>query len=289
MQQTQVKSQGIMPWVLASRPKTLSASVAPVAVGTCLVDKIDWIICLSVLLSALLIQIGTNLVNDALDFKKGADTKARLGPTRVTSSGLLSANQVLLGGFLAFTLAMVVGTPLILKGGMPIFFLMLGCCGLGYIYTGGPLPLAYCGLGDIFSFTFFGIVLTGVSYYLQTMEISTQSLCAGVQMGLFSTVMLSINNLRDVAEDTNTIKQTLAVRFGKTFARLEITFLAIVPFILNLFFETPWTTWLAFPLALVLVTRVWKEEPGPAYNIYLAMGGMLQLGFGTLYVLGVVI
>lgn len=289
MQNTQLKTQGMLPWIMAARPKTLSASLAPVAVGTCLANHIDWFICMSVLFSALMIQIGTNLINDALDFKKGADTKARLGPTRVTSSGLLSANQVLAGGFLAFALAMVIGLPLILKGGIPILILMLGCCGLGYIYTGGPLPLAYCGLGDIFSFTFFGIVLTGVSNYLQTMEISSQAVCAGVQMGLFSTVMLGINNLRDISEDTQTKKLTLAVRFGKTFARIEITFLAIVPFILNLFFETPWTTWLAFPLALVLVSKVWKEEPGPAYNIYLAIGGLLQMGFGILFVLGVVI
>jgi 1,4-dihydroxy-2-naphthoate octaprenyltransferase len=257
--------------------------------GTALSPSIDWGICLSVLLSALMIQIGTNLINDALDFKKGADTPARLGPTRVTSSGLLSANQVLCGGVLAFGMAMLIGIPLILKGGMPIFILMLCCCGLGYIYTGGPLPLAYTGLGDIFSFTFFGIVLTGVSYYLQTMEISSKVVVAGIQMGLFSTVMLAINNLRDVVEDTKTQKLTLAVRFGKTFVRLEVALLAIVPFILNLFYDTPWETWLAFPLALVLVSKVWSEEPGPAYNKYLAMGGLLQLGFGIFFVLGVVI
>lgn len=278
-----------MSWVLAARPKTLSASLAPVAIGTALSPTIDWWICLSVLLSALMIQIGTNLINDALDFKKGADTHARLGPIRVTSSGLLSANQVLCGGFLAFAMAMLIGIPLIIKGGMPICILMLCCCGLGYIYTGGPFPLAYTGLGDIFSFTFFGIVLTVVSFYLQTLQISSKAVVAGIQMGLFSTVMLAVNNLRDVVEDTKTQKLTLAVRFGKTFVRLEVALLAIVPFILNLFYDTPWETWLAFPLALVLVSKVWSEEPGPAYNKYLAMGGLLQLGFGIFFVLGVVI
>lgn len=289
MQKIQVKSQGALPWVMAARPKTLSASLAPVAVGTALAGTIDWLICFSVLLSALMIQIGTNLINDALDFKKGADTQERLGPTRVTSSGLLSPRQVMLGGVLAFALALVIGIPLIVKGGMPILFLMVGCCFLGYFYTGGPLPMAYNGLGDIFSFTFFGIVLTGVSYYLQSGQLSLKALYAGIQMGSFSTVMLAINNLRDVAEDTKTNKLTLAVRFGKTFARIEVASLALVPFVLNLFFGTPWVTWLAFPLALVLVTKVWKEEPGPAYNKYLAMGGLLQMAFGLFYVLGVVI
>ena len=289
MQKTQIKSQGMMPWILAARPKTLSASLAPVAVGTALAETIDWLICLSVLFSAVMIQIGTNLINDALDFKKGSDTKARLGPTRVTSSGLLSADQVMLGGFLAFGLALLIGTPLIIKGGLPILLLLIGCCCLGYLYTGGPLPMAYCGLGDVFSFTFFGVVLTGVSYYLQKGELSTQVLLAGIQMGFFSTVMLGINNLRDITEDTKTKKLTLAVRFGKTFARTEITCLALGPFILNIFFDVPWLTWLAFPLALVLVGKVWKEEPGPAYNKYLALGGLLQMAFGLLYVLGVVI
>lgn len=272
-------------WLLAARPKTLSASIAPALVGASFAYSWDLFLLLCTMGSAMFIQIGTNLMNDALDCKKGADTPSRIGPTRVTSSGLLSVAQVMGGGFLSFALSLVIGIPLIMKGGILILVLLLLSCLLGYLYTGGPLPMAYNGLGEIFSFLFFGVVLTVVSCYLQTGTLPATAIIAGCQMGLLSTVMLAINNLRDIAEDSTTHKKTLAVRFGAHFAKIEIGLLTLLPFILNVLWQPFSFNWLLFPLALHLVNHVWKTIPGPRYNSFLAMGGMLQLAFGLLTVI----
>ncbi len=237
----------LTPWILAARPKTLTASLAPVLVGTLLakndVDSLNWVLAAFALISAILIQIGINLINDALDFKKGADTKDRLGPIRVTQAGLLSFKHVLMGGFFCFALALLCGIPLILQGGWPVFIVLLICVINGYLYTGGPSPLAYSGLGDICVFIFFGLVLTCTVFYLQTGILDGQAWLAGTQMGLLGTVLIAINNLRDHMGDAKAQKKTLAVRFGPTFARLEITFLSFAPFFLGLLwigYEAKW-------------------------------------------------
>lgn len=290
------KNHTLHAWILAARPKTLSASLAPILVGTSLsmtlVSSIDWSLPFFALIASLFIQIATNLINDALDFKKGSDTNRRLGPTRVTQSGLLSMKQVYWGGLIGFFLALVFSIPLFIKGGTPLMAVLLASVVAGYLYTGGPRPLAYHGLGEIFVIIFYGWVATAALFYLQTGHVNTAALLAGTQVGMLATVMIAINNFRDYAEDTSTNKRTLAVRFGPKFARIEITCMALIPFALNLlwlfygFEHAALLPLLALPLAINLVMHIWKHNPGLCYNKFLAQGGLLQLGFGFLLSLG---
>src|SRR4051794_23693445 len=163
------------PWLLAARPKTLAAAVTPVLVGTALARNIaaaiHWPSLVFALLGAVFIQIGTNYVNDALDFKKGADTHTRLGPLRVTQAGLLDADKVLRGAYACFLLAALCGVPLILRGGWPIVIIGVASILAAYAYTGGPYPLAYHGLGEVFVMIFFGFVAVGGSFYLQRLAL----------------------------------------------------------------------------------------------------------------------
>jgi len=222
------------PWILAARPKTLTASVAPVIVSTFLAmnhqDSVSWLLSFYALMSSLCIQIGTNLANDAIDFKKGADGESRLGPIRVTQKGLLSQKQVLLGATLFFLAAVVIAIPLVVKGGWIVAVLLAISVISGYLYTGGPYPLAYCGLGDLFVILFFGVLSTSTFYYIQTLQFSFLAIIAGLQVGLLCNVMLVINNLRDREEDAKVGKITLAVRFGVLFSKFQITLLVYLPF-----------------------------------------------------------
>lgn len=282
----------IKSWILATRPKTLTAAIIPIIVPVSLAKNltgsVDWFIALCSLVTALLIQVGTNVINDALDFKKGADTAARLGPVRVTQSGLLSMQTVYTGGLLIFALAMLTGVPLVIKGGMPIAYILAASVASGYLYTGGPFPLAYKGLGELFVILFYGIIAPGAVYYLQTGTIDPIVFLAGAQVGLLATMMIAINNLRDRCEDSTTGKCTLAVRLGCTFARLEITACAIIPFLFNIIWWYMGYTLaallssVAIPLALDTLRRIWKNQPGIIYNHYLAQAGLLQISFGCL-------
>lgn len=282
----------LKPWFLAIRPKTLTASLVPVIVATALAyatqGHFSWGITLFALLSSFCIQIGTNFINDALDFKKGADTPKRLGPIRVTQSGLLSMLQVHMAGLLFFCLAIMFGIPLILKGGWPIAILMSLSVVFGYGYTGGPKPLAYTGMGDLFVLLFFGIASTVAVFFMQTGTIDVKAVLAGVQIGLLATVLIAINNLRDHVEDAQANKRTLAVRFGKEFARNEIAALSFLPFVLNLLWIPLGYTLVALlplltlPIAWKVVQSVWQTEPSKEYNNFLAMSALLHLGFGAL-------
>ena len=172
------------PWLLASRPKTLSAAVVPVLIGTALAPSpIRWLMFACALLGALFIQIGTNLVNDALDFKRGADTHERLGPVRVTQAGLLSANAVLLGAYASFGFAALCGIPLIVRGGWPIIVIGVVSIVAAYAYTGGPYPLAYRGLGEIFVIAFFVVFINFFFYF--SLVIFALRLCSGHAFALF--------------------------------------------------------------------------------------------------------
>lgn len=286
-------------WLLATRPKTLSASVVPVVVGTALVSatghKVKWDIFFFCLLGALFIQVGTNLINDAIDFRKGADTEDRLGPQRVTQSGLLSSRQVMLGGLACFFLALLCGIPLVLQGGWPIVIIGILSLFFGYTYTGGPFPLAYVGLGDVFVILFFGLVAVGGVYYLQTLQLGGEALVAGFQVGVLATVLIAINNLRDMNQDRIAHKKTLAVRFGDRFARFEIGVLLLLGLGLSVFWMVK-GLWLAglLPLVLVPVARkilsgVSQSEPGPIYNQYLAQASLLHMLFGFQLSLGLIL
>ncbi|PCI27500.1 1,4-dihydroxy-2-naphthoate octaprenyltransferase [Candidatus Kaiserbacteria bacterium] len=192
-------------WVMAFRPKTLTAAVVPVFVATALLLPSDfpirWWITLAALASALFIQIGTNLINDGIDFKKGADDENRLGPKRATQSGLLKYKTVMAMGFVSFLIAIVCGIPLVMQGGWVIAGIGVVSLICGYAYTGGPYPLAYRGLGDLFVIIFFGIVAVGGVYYLHTEGFHLDALVAGLQVGLLCTVLIAINKFNGAVSD----------------------------------------------------------------------------------------
>lgn len=291
--------QKAKPWVLASRPKTLTAAFVPVFTATMLALSlgvaINWELSIFALLAAIFVQLGTNLVNDALDFKRGADTKERLGPLRVTQSGLLSYEQVLSSGMICFALALLFGIPLMLAGGLPLTMILLVSVLCGYLYTGGPCPLAYSGLGDIFVLLFFGLVAVCSVYFLQSQHLTQQSVLAGIQIGLLATVLIAVNNIRDVEGDTLANKRTIPVRFGVNFAKLEVTLLIFCSFALSfvwMLFQQWWAALLpllTFPVATQLIRGIWSQPPGAIYNHFLGKAALLHFAYGTLMGIGLLI
>lgn len=288
-----LRPRGIVPWLLALRPKTLTAALVPVGLGSVLAYKqnpLEFQLSLSVfaLVVALCIQAATNLINDALDFKKGTDTHARLGPRRVSASGWIDPKHVLAVGFVFLALAAIFGIPLIQKGGLGILLLGILCLFCAYAYTGGPKPLAYVGLGDVFVLIFFGWVATAGVYYIHVGSVSPLSLIHGTQVGLLSVVLIAINNLRDIAEDSQNNKKTLAVRLGKTFVRFEILFCILISFsLLGLqggVLKSPgagiWLT-LCLILASRVVRNVFVLEPSRELNGVLAKAAALHMLFGV--------
>ncbi len=282
-------------WIQAIRPRTLSASVMPVLLGIALayghgVGKA--LPALAALCGALLIQIGTNLANDYYDFKRGADTWERLGPARVTQSGLIPPATVLLGAFLCFGAAMGVGVYLVAVGGWPILAIGLLSLIAGFTYTGGPLPLGYVGLGDAFVFVFFGLVAVMGTYYVQAGHLTPAAWFPAAAAGSLGTAILVVNNLRDVVTDARAGKRTLVVRWGVDAARIEYCALLAIAFL------SPAALWVAglasgsvllallsLPLAIAPLRRVLTEAGG---NLNPALGetARLQIAFGILFGLG---
>lgn len=283
-------------WVLALRPKTLTAAFVPIVVATALVRtagfEIKWWISITALIASFLIQIATNLINDAIDFEKGADTETRTGPKRVTQTGLLSRKAVMTGGYACLALAFTLGVPLVLEGGWPIVAIGVASLFLAYGYTGGPFPLAYLGLGDLFVILFFGVIAVGGTFFLHTHTYETVALIAGLQVGLLATVLIAINNLRDAPQDKVVGKKTLAVRFGPQFAKIEITLFSYLPFLLGIAYVRPGWTWAGYipliviPLAGHMVRGIWRTDSGPELNRYLAMAAGVQIAFGFALALG---
>jgi 1,4-dihydroxy-2-naphthoate octaprenyltransferase len=282
-------------WLLAARPKTLSAAVVPVLIGSALAAHeppgVTWWVFFCALGGSVLIQIATNLINDALDFKKGADTGERLGPTRVTQAGLISAEEVMRMALVCLFGAALCGIPLIYRGGWPMLVVGLASIFAAYAYTGGPYPLAYHGLGELFVILFFGFIAVGGTFYVHSLQLTPSALLAGFITGALAAVLIVINNLRDVASDRTSNKHTLAVRFGEGFARFEIVFYALVPFAALVWLAWMRTQWglllplAAFPVALLLLLRVARSR-GAELNRCLAIAGGLQWAFGLLFVLG---
>jgi len=287
--------QALTPWLLAARPKTLGAAVAPVLAGSALGWKLGGQFCVWLMLatlgSCMCLQIATNLFNDAVDHLKGSDTKERLGPVRITASGMMPAKTVLwvAVGFLA--LATALSLPLLIYRGWPIIAIGLPSLWFCYGYTGGPLPLAYRGLGELFVVLFFGLVAVTGSAFVQSGQWHLEAVIAGLQVGMLSTVLIAINNLRDVDEDTKSGKHTLAVRFGKAFARREIAGLHVTTALLCVYWLAVHRWWLAalLPLAPVLLlgwkvsAGVARHEPSPLYNKFLAMAGADLMLFANLW------
>jgi 1,4-dihydroxy-2-naphthoate polyprenyltransferase len=285
-------------WMMAGRPKTLPAAAAPVFVGTAVAisENVFQIgPALAALVGALLIQIGTNLANDVFDYRKGADTGARLGPLRVTQAGLLSPGQVLAGMLLTFALAALVGIYLVIVGGWPIVVIGLLSIASGIAYTGGRFPLGYHGLGDLFVFVFFGLVAVCGTYYVQAGTVSTGAVWAAVPMGALATAILVVNNLRDIDTDRAAGKRTMAVRLGRNGARIEYLLLLGVsyagPLLLTLAGLTAgWVmlAWLSIPLAGPVIRLVVRED-GRLLNRALAGTARLELVFSLVFSIGLIL
>ena len=282
-------------WLLAARPKTLSAAVAPVLVGTGLALRdrhdVEWIYVACALFGGLFIQIATNLINDALDFKKGADTGERLGPLRVTQAGLLNAEAVLRGGYVCLLIAALLGIPLIVHAGWPIVVIGVASILMAYAYTGGPYPLAYHGLGELFVMMFFGFAAVGGTYFVLTLQYSAVAAACGFAVGSLAVVILAINNLRDIAGDRASNKNTIATRIGERGARAEISLFVICAYA-GVAFASWWTRdWslllvlVSSPLAIALIVRV-NRSSGRELNRCLAIAGALQWAFSLLFLIG---
>jgi len=283
-------------WIMASRPKTLFAAIAPVIIGCALAfaDRClhTWS-ALTALLGAVAIQIGTNFVNDYYDFKKGSDTPDRLGPTRVTQAGLVTPAAMKTAIAIAFGLAILIGVYLVYRGGWPIVIIGLSSVLFGILYTAGPMPLGYTGLADLFVLVFFGPVAVGGTYYVQTLTINMDVIIAGIAPGLFSVAILTVNNLRDIETDRRTGKQTLAARFGRNFARTEYTASVVVACLIPawLLIRGGYEYQLALagltlPAAMPVITVVWRSTDGPTLNNTLANTGRLLLLYAVLFSVG---
>ncbi len=288
-------------WITAIRPKTLSIAVVPVLVGSSLAwsqtGQVHWLVILAALTSATLIQVGTNLHNDAADFEKGTDDPtSRLGPPRVTAEGWLSAEQVREGAKFSFSLAGIVGSYLIWVGGWPIAVVGVASIAAGVAYTGGPRPIAYTGFGEFFVLLFFGLVAVTVIYYLQAKEVTLPALLVGLMVGMPAAAVLVVNNYRDLENDRRVGKNTLAVRLGRPASRIEYALLMFLPF--GVLLVLPGTIggswWLALPFlslpaAVLLVRRFSLETPGPAFNQLLASTAKFQLAFSLLLSVGLLL
>lgn len=226
-------------WTQAARPKTLVAGISPVLIGTTIAicqGRFNLTIFLFTLLTALGIQIGTNLSNDYFDFIKGADTQERKGFARMTQAGHVTPAKMRQVMIATFAITLLSGCYLIWHGGSIIAILLALSIALGVLYTGGPFPLAYLGLGELFVFFFFGPIAVLGTYYLQTGTFSQEALIAGLSPGSLSMAILIVNNVRDIAEDKKCNKKTLAVRFGKTFGQRQFLFAIFIALVPLLFF-----------------------------------------------------
>jgi 1,4-dihydroxy-2-naphthoate polyprenyltransferase len=286
-------------WLMAARPRTLPAAVAPVLVGTALAateGTFRWLTFVAAMLGAVFIQIGTNLSNDYSDARRGADTEDRLGPVRVTAGGLVPPRQVLVATYVAFGLAVLAGVYLIVTAGWELLLVGAASILAGVLYTGGPRPYGYEGLGEVFVFLFFGVVAVTGSYFAQTEQLTWEAFVLAVPVGLLAAAILVVNNVRDLETDRRAGKRTLAVRLGRTRARGLYAAMVYGAFVCALL---PWllgsdelSAWLALavlalPLAVPVVRIVRSRTDGPSLNGALARTGMLQLVFCALLSAGI--
>ncbi|HEX9603636.1 MAG TPA: 1,4-dihydroxy-2-naphthoate polyprenyltransferase, partial [Myxococcales bacterium] len=269
---------GIRVWLLAARPRTLTAAVVPVLVGMAVAAAYGGfrpLPALAALLTAMCIQIGTNFANDFHDFQRGADTHERVGPQRVTQSGLVAPRTVRAAALGTFGVALVIGIYLAVVGGWPILITGLASIAAGWAYTGGPWPFGYHGLGDLFVFVFFGLVATAGTTYVQLHAVPPAAWIAAVPVGALATAILVVNNLRDIATDARAGKRTLAVRLGADATRVEYVVLLVVAF--------------AAPFALLPLARPWVLLPlaslplaaAPLRLVFRGQGAELNAALGT--------
>ncbi|PWC38270.1 1,4-dihydroxy-2-naphthoate polyprenyltransferase [Azospirillum sp. TSO22-1] len=296
---TLARPSGLSLWVQAVRPRTLTIAVVPVVVGL----AFAWadarlfhpLVALATLLGAVLIQAGTNLYNDAADGERGLDTAGRVGPPRVTAEGWASAAQVRHGAWICFGLAALIGLFLVAEGGWPI--LLLGALSIlaGWAYTGGPLPIAYTPLGEVFVFLFFGVAAVCGTAWLQAGSVSWPALLAGAAIGLPAVAVLHVNNHRDRESDARAGRRTLAIAAGPKAATAIYAAFVLAPFalLIPLAALLPDTgVWLALgavPPTLHTICGFKAEPPGRGLNGFLAKTAKLQAVFGALLALGVLL
>lgn len=289
------------PWIAAARPKTLTAALVPVVVGSVLGARLSpgtefaWFVSFAALISATAIQVGTNFFNDVIDFEKGADTSARIGPTRITQSGGASPALVYKAAIGAFLVALLFGAYLVWHGGLPIVGIGLLSLLFGYTYTGGPYPLAYRGLGDLFVLIFFGLIAVTGMVFLHTGGWPLSGFIAGLQIGAFAVVLIAINNLRDRETDSRVDKRTLAVMLGERGAKIEIAVLLLAPFLVGFYWAgTPFSWATVLPLVLLphavrVAREIWAMKPSGELNRYLGRCAFIHLAFGVLLTLGFIL
>jgi 1,4-dihydroxy-2-naphthoate octaprenyltransferase len=287
-------------WALAARPRTLPAAIAPVLVGSALGlnERHDLrpLAFVAALVGSVFIQIGTNLANDYSDARRGADSEDRLGPVRVTAGGLLPPRRVLVGTYVAFGMAVAAGIYLAAVAGWQLLVVGALSIAAGVLYTGGPRPYGYVGLGELFVFVFFGLVAVNGSYYVQTEELSWDAFALSIPVGLLASAILVVNNVRDIDTDRRAGKRTLAVRLGrKRSLRLFVAMLVlafVTPLAVPAAGRLSWCvalSLLAAPLAVPLVQTLARRTDGPALNQALAGSGRLLAVFSLLLCAGILL
>jgi 1,4-dihydroxy-2-naphthoate octaprenyltransferase len=288
-------------WLMAARPRTLPAAVAPVLVGTA--AAVQWAgelprfwAFLAALVGSIFIQIGANLANDYSDARRGADTADRLGPVRVTSTGLVTPDRVLRATWIAFAVAIACGIYLTVVAGIVILLVGALSIAAGVLYTGGPRPYGYAGLGEVFVFLFFGLVAVNGSYYVQLEELDALPLGLSISIGFLATAILVVNNVRDVETDRRAAKMTLAVRMGRDnavalYRLLVVGAFVVLPIALVAGDSSllPLIGLLALPMAIKPMRVVGERTDGPALNGALAATGAVLGVFSLLVTAGLLI
>jgi 1,4-dihydroxy-2-naphthoate octaprenyltransferase len=295
---TKVAAGSLRAWVLASRPATLTAAIVPVLVGSAVARAVGGfrlMPALAALVGAMLIQIATNFANDVFDHEKGADTEERLGPTRATASGLLSTRQMRTALVVTLALTLVPGAYLVTVGGWPIVIIGIASMLSGVAYTGGPYPLGYHGLGDVFVFVFFGLVAVCGTVFVQANTIPLLAWLAASAVGAIATAILVVNNVRDRETDVKAGKRTLAVRLGKRGGIIEYIGLFVIAYavpVLAIVLANAgmWVLLpiVSIPLAIRLVVALVTKE-GRLLNAVLGQTAMLLLVYGVLLSVGLVL
>ncbi len=291
------KPSTIEAWLLAVRPKTLPAGAVPIVLASALAaadGAFSLVPALVALICALGIQIATNFINEIYDFRKGADTKERLGPTRTVASGIISEGTMIRVSAGLMISVFILGLYLVAIGGWPV--LLIGVLSLlfAWAYTGGPFPIAYSGLGDVFVFIFFGLVAVGGAYFVQTRSISLPVLVAAAAPGAFSVNILLVNNIRDIDTDRKVGKMTLPARIGASGARMLYVLLTVlayaVPLLMVFYGYSPWCllSLLSLPLAIGMIRKLYHSE-GRDLNMVLAGTGKVLTVHGLLFSVGLIV
>jgi 1,4-dihydroxy-2-naphthoate octaprenyltransferase len=280
-------------WIIAARPKTLWASIAPVLIGSAMAyntNNYSLPAALITLISAVFIQIATNYANDYFDYQKGVDRSDRIGPIRATQAGLIKPQCIKNAFIFLFIMAFLIGLYLVWRAGWPILIIGISSILFGILYTTGPYPLSHHGLGDIFVIIFFGPVAVGGTYTIQTLECNWIVITSGLSPGLLSTAILTVNNLRDIHSDRKSGKNTLAVRLGEKFARYEylccIILATIIPFIIYLFEQKhPYSllTSITIFIALPIIRSVFVNKIDSRLNKALAQTASILLLYSIIF------